>query len=124
MFAFFNSTLPAIMLIISIAFFVLAAVLGLIVAVALLRKQATSKPVALAHGAVGAAGLVLLVLYAAKHPHNLLTTAIVLLVVAALGGALLFANDLRKKPGPVFLLVIHAVVALAAVGTVVVVALR
>lgn len=112
------------MLILSIAFFLLAAVLGLIVAIALLKKQTTSKPVALAHGAVGAAGLVTLILYTAKNPNNLLFVAIALLVVAALGGAVLFANDLRQKAGPLFLVVIHVVVALAAVGTVAVVALR
>lgn len=112
------------MLIISIVFFALSAVLGLTVASALLKKQTTSKPVVLGHGAVGAAGLVVLIFYAAKNPNSLLTTAIMLLVVAALGGAVLFANDLRKKPGPLFLVVIHAVVALAAVGTVVAVALR
>ncbi len=112
------------MLVISIAFFVLSAVLGLTVAIALFKKQTTTKPVVLAHGVVGAAGLVVLILYAAKNPHALLTTAIILLVVAALGGAVLFANDLRKKPGPLFLVVVHAVVALAAVGTVAVVALR
>jgi hypothetical protein len=112
------------MLIISIVFFVIAAVLGLTVAIALIKKQTTSKPVVFAHGAVGATGLVVLVFHAAKHPNNLLTTAIILLVVVALGGAVLFANDLRRKPGPLFLVVIHAVVALAAVGTVAVVALR
>ena len=113
-----------VMLIISLVFFVLSAVLGLTVAIALLKKQTTSKPVVLAHGAVGAAGLIMLIFYTAKNPNNLLTTAIILLVVAALGGAVLFANDLRKKPGPLFLVAIHAVVALAAVGTVAVVALR
>lgn len=112
------------MLLISIVFFVLSAVLGLTVAIALFKKRATSKPVVLTHGAVGAAGLVVLIFHAARNPNSLLTTAIILLVVAALGGAVLFANDLRKKPGPLFLVVIHAVVALAAVGTVAVVALR
>ncbi|HVZ64063.1 MAG TPA: hypothetical protein VG936_05695 [Lacunisphaera sp.] len=112
------------MLIISIALFVLAAVLGLTVAIALFKKQPTTKPVVIAHGLVGAAGLVALIFFAAKNPNNLLTTAIILLVVAALGGAVLFANDLRRKPGPLFLVVVHAVVALAAVGTVAVVALR
>ncbi|MBI2496869.1 MAG: hypothetical protein HYV75_02720 [Opitutae bacterium] len=112
------------MLIISIVCFVLSAVLGLAIARALFKRQTTSKPVVLAHGAVGAAGLVVLIFHAAGNPHSLLTTAIILLVVAALGGAVLFANDLRKKPGPLFLVVIHAVVAVAAVGTVAVVALR
>ncbi len=110
------------MLTFSIVLFALAAVLGLAVAVALLRKKETSKPVALAHGAVGAGGLVLLLLHALSHPQRMLTIAIGLFVVAALGGAVLFANDLRRKPGPAFLIVVHAVVAVVAFGLVLLVA--
>jgi hypothetical protein len=112
------------MLTFSIVLFVIAALLGLTVAVALLRKKQTSKPVALAHGLIGAAGLVLLILHAAQNPQQFLTIAIVLLVIAALGGALLFANDLRKKPGPVFLIAVHAAAAVVAVVLVLIVALR
>jgi predicted membrane channel-forming protein YqfA (hemolysin III family) len=112
------------MLLLSLALFVFAAVLGLIVVTALLKKKETSKPVALAHGAVGAAGLIALIFHAAKNPDRLLMVAIGLLVVAALGGAWLLANDLRRKPGPLFLVVVHVFVALAAVGTVAVVAFR
>lgn len=110
------------MLTYSIILFAIAAVLGLTVAVALLRKKETSKPVALAHGAVGAGGLVLLLLHAMSHPQQMLTLAIVLFVVAALGGAVLFANDLRRKPGPVFLIFVHALVAVVALVLVLVVA--
>lgn len=112
------------MLITALVIFVLAALLGLTVAVQILKKRETSKAVAIAHGLFGAAGLVTLLLYALKNPHRLLTTAIVLLVVAALGGAIVFANDLRKKPGPVGLVVIHAVVAVVAVVLVVLVAVQ
>src|SRR5579885_455791 len=104
------------MLIPALVLFVLAALLGLAVALAIFKKKETSKPVAVLHGLFGAAGLVLLLLHAMKHPHQLLTAAIVILVIAALGGALLFVNDLRRKPGPVALVVIHAIAAVAAVG--------
>ena len=112
------------MLITTLVVFGIAAVLGLTVAVQIFKKRETSKAAALAHGAFGAVGLVLLILHAVKNPHQLLTTAIVLLVVAALGGAIVFYNDLRRKPGPVALVVIHALVAVAAVAVVLMVALK
>src|SRR5262245_25302402 len=101
------------MLIPALVLFVLAALLGLTVAIAIFKKKETSRPVAVIHGLVGAAGLVLLLLHAMKNPDRLLTTAIVVLVIAALGGAMLFVNDLRRKPGPVALVVIHALAAVA-----------
>lgn len=102
------------MIIASIALFVLAAALGLGVAVPLLKKKETNKKVAVAHGLFGAAGLIVLILYAARNPSALLTTGIIVFVVAAVGGAILFANDLRKKPGPIPLVVIHALAAVVA----------
>lgn len=112
------------MLITTLVLFVLAALLGLTVAVQILKKRETSKGVAVTHGLFGAVGLVLLILYTVKNPHQWLTTAIVLLVIAAIGGAILFANDLRKKPGPVALIVIHALAAVVAVVLVLLVAIR
>jgi hypothetical protein len=112
------------MLVFSIVLFVLAALLGLTVAVALLKKKKTSEPIAFLHGLLGASGLVLLILHAVRNPDQFLTIAIVLLVIAALGGAVLLANDLRKKPGPAFLIVVHALAAVAAVVLVLIVALR
>lgn len=112
------------MLITTLVIFGLAAILGLTIAVQIFKKRETSKAVALTHGLVGAVGLILLILYAVKNPASLLTTAIVLLVVAALGGAIVFVNDLRKKPGPVALVVIHALVAVTAVVLVLLVAIK
>lgn len=109
------------MLITAIVLFVIAALLGLTVAVQLFRRRPTSKGVAVAHGLVAAAGLVVVLIEALRSPQRFLTTAIVLLVIAALGGAVLFVNDLRAKPGPLALIVIHALVALAAVVLVIVV---
>jgi hypothetical protein len=108
------------MLILSLVLFGLAAVLGITVAVALFAKRPTSKPVAVAHGLAGAAGLVVLLITASRQPNHLLSIALILLVIAALGGIILFANDLRARPGPNALVVIHA---LAAVTAVVLVAL-
>ena len=104
------------MLITTLVIFGVAALLGLAVAVQIFKKRETSKGAAVAHGLFGAVGLVLLILHAMKNPNNLLTTAIALLVIAALGGAIVFVNDLRKKAGPIALVVIHALVAVVAVG--------
>ena len=112
------------MLITALVIFVIAALLGLTVAIHILRKRETPKSVAVLHGLFGAAGLVVLLVYALKNPGHLLAAAIVLLVIAALGGAIAFINDLRKKPGPVGLIVIHAMVAVAAVVLVLIVAIR
>lgn len=110
------------MLTIIIALFVVAAIIGLTLAIALFRKKETSKPVALTHGLFGAGGLIFLAVYTAQNPDRLLWTAVALLAVAALGGLWLFSNDLRRKPGPHALIVIHALAALVAVGLVVAVA--
>lgn len=112
------------MLIAVLVLFGLAAVLGLTVAAQLFKKRATSKGVAIAHGAFGALALILLIVFAVKNSHPWLTTAIGLFVVAALGGLILFINDLRKKPGPLALVVIHALVAVVGVVLVLLVALK
>ena len=111
------------MLTTTIVLFVLAALLGLTTAFRIFQKKPTVKGVAVAHGALGAVGLVALILYAVKNPHGLLTIAIVLLVVAALGGLLVFINDLRGQAGPLPLVGIHALAAVTAVALVLVVAL-
>ena len=74
-----------------------AAIVGLTLAFRIFQRKETSKPVALTHGAVGATALVLLIIHAAQNPQKLLTVAMTLFVIAALGGVLLFANDLRKN---------------------------
>lgn len=112
------------MLIAALIIFAVAAILGLATAVRIFTKRETSKGIAVTHGLFGAAGLVLVLLYALKNPHQLLTTAIALLVVAALGGAIAFVNDLRKKPGPAALIVIHALVAIVAVVLVLLVVVK
>lgn len=112
------------MLITSLALFAVAALLGIYVALQVFSKKPTTKAAALAHGAFGAAGLVVLILFALRNPNELLTTSIIAFVVAALGGLWVFINDLKGKPGPIALLIIHAVVAVAAFGLVAIVALR
>ncbi|HEX2861207.1 MAG TPA: hypothetical protein VHN79_06190, partial [Lacunisphaera sp.] len=70
---------------------------------------------------VAVAALMLLFLHASKNPHALLTVAIGLFMLAAVGGVVLLANDLHHRPGPRFLVAGHAIVGVGALGLVLIV---
>jgi hypothetical protein len=96
---------------VALILFAVAAVGGLIMAS--IRFRGTNPPLALAlvHGAVAAAGLVAFIVAVLHAPAAGPRIALVLFIVAALGGFVLFATHLRKKNIPVPLMLIHAVVA-------------
>jgi hypothetical protein len=101
------------MLIAAIVLFGIAALGGTVLA-----KQAKSgKPstgLAVGHGALAAAGLViLLVAFARGDAGGLVTAALVLFVGAALGGFFLFSLHLRNQPLPQGLIAGHALAAIA-----------
>ena len=98
-----------------IGLFALAAVLGLVIATAIFTKNpSTPKGAVYAHGIAAAAALVLLIVYAVNNPENYPKISIILFVVAALGGLVLFINDMKKKPGPSGLVIVHALAAVIA----------
>jgi ABC-type transport system involved in cytochrome c biogenesis permease subunit len=81
------------------------------------RGRELPLPLALAHGALAAAGLVALVLGvlgAGTGAPNLLKISLGIFVIAALGGFFLFSFQLRKKPIPIGVMVIHALAAVTA----------
>jgi hypothetical protein len=92
--------------------FALGALGGLVMAISHFRNKRWPLGLAVVHGLAGAAGLVLLAwaLYAGT-TGSYLTLSLTLLVVAALGGFVLFANHLRGRPLPSAVVVIHALVA-------------
>ena len=99
----------------ALVLFALAAVGGLVMATSLVRG-ATLPPFAIAilHGAAAAGGLLALIVWlAGGGESSTATVGLVLMVVAALGGFLLFASHLRKKALPLGLVVVHALVAVA-----------
>lgn len=102
------------MLTASVVLFAIAAILGVLVALPIFQKKETNKNIAYAHGAAAAAGLVLLILVAVETPANYPQASLILFVIAALGGFVLFYNDLKKKAGPIYLVAIHALAAVAA----------
>ena len=99
------------MIYLSIALFAVAAVGGLFLFKALLKKEPTPKPVVYAHGAAAATALILLIVYAVQNPERYPMVSIILFVVAALGGSFLFFRDMKGTPGPVGLAAVHALAA-------------
>jgi len=101
---------------IALVIFAVAAVGGLILAV--MRFKGRPYPpmgLALVHGAAAAAGLVALIAVVVQGEGTpRASTALVLFVVAALGGFGLFFHHLRKVALPIWLVVVHAVVAVVA----------
>lgn len=96
--------------------FAIAAVGGLILAVVRFRgKPYPPFGLAVVHGLFAAAGLVALILAVAQgHAPSRATIALVLFVVAALGGFVLFFTHLRQSALPIWLMVVHALVAVVA----------
>ena len=105
------------MLPIAVGLFGIGAVGGLTLAVMHFSKKSLPMGLALVHGLLGAAGLVVLLL-AVLHggaPAKA-AYALILFAVAALGGFYLFSFHLRKKSLPSSVVIIHAIVAVTAFG--------
>lgn len=99
------------MLTTAIILFAIAAVFGLILLTAILRSKETPKPVVYLHGLFAAIGLVLLIIYSMNPDAKSVAISLVLFIIAAIGGFILFGRDMTKKPGPKWLAVVHALAA-------------
>lgn len=102
------------MIILTIVLFALAAVFGVILITKLLSKKPLNKPVVYTHGLLAATALVLLIIYSIQNDGNYPRLSVIIFVVAAIGGFVLFINDYRKKPGPAYLAFIHGLAAVIA----------
>lgn len=98
---------------ISIAVIALAAVLGLTILISWLTKKDVSRGVVYGHGIFAAIGLVLLAVFALQNPEDYPRLALILLVVAALGGFYMFFRDLQHKMSPYSIAFVHALLAVA-----------
>ncbi len=96
----------------AIAFFALAAILGLLLLSYILRGKETPKGVAIGHGLLAATGLVLLIIYATSHTPRPMES-VVLFVIAATGGFIVFTRDMANKSLPKWLPVAHGLIAVA-----------
>jgi hypothetical protein len=102
------------MLISAIILFLVAAIFGLILLPAILQDIPTPKPAILLHGSFAALALLLIVIYILIYGADpLLITSLILFIIAALGGITLVTLDIKKKPIPKLLAIIHPLIAAA-----------
>lgn len=100
-------------MVIALVLFGIAALGGLVMAA--IRLRGAERPptaIALLHGVLAAAGLIaLIVAVTAGSVPGLARTALIIFIVAALGGFFLFAQHMQKKALPIPVMVVHALVA-------------
>jgi hypothetical protein len=105
------------MLKLALVIFIVAAAGGLYLATRIFKGERPPIIIALVHGAVAAAGLVLVLLAALQGENSLLVrAALTVLIVAALGGFYLFSFHVRGLPHPRGVIVLHALLAVTGVG--------
>ncbi len=103
------------MLVVAAVLFALAALGGIILATLLLKKNDAPVSLALVHGLAAAVGLVLLIIVVTQMPSTgLAGVALVIFLIAALGGFVLFAMHLMRKPLPRGLIFVHGLAAVVA----------
>ena len=91
--------------------FAVAALGGLVLASSVLRGKLAPWPLSLLHAALGATGLVLLLIAVMNGTGDGITTALLVLVVAALGGFYLASLHLKNQVAPNGVVLVHAGVA-------------
>jgi hypothetical protein len=103
------------MLTIAALLFAVAALGGITLATLHLRHKGLPMPLALGHGLLAAAGLVVLILaVVGGSAGSMVKVSLALFVLAALGGFLLFSFHLRRKSLPTPVVLIHGLVAVIA----------
>jgi len=104
------------MILSAIVLFALAAIVGLYIIFIGLRYQRGSLAVGLGHAGLAVSGLVLLVVAIFRAPmhHLLYNNAALLFVLTLAGGLVLMALREGRKPPPMVVVAIHAVMALLA----------
>ncbi|MFB9760620.1 hypothetical protein [Ectobacillus funiculus] len=100
------------MLFLSVILFAVAALGGLVLGILGFRQRDLPMWLSLIHGVVAAGGLITLILGVVQGNAGLLPIlSLILFLIAALGGFVLFSYHLRQKPHPKGLIVIHALAA-------------
>ena len=97
----------------ALVLFAIAALGG--VTMAVMRFRGAERPpigLALLHGAFAAAGIIVLIVAMLSMPNPAQArTALVLFIVAALGGFYLFAQHVQKRALPIPVILVHALIA-------------
>ncbi|MBC8048426.1 MAG: hypothetical protein H7Y00_16625 [Fimbriimonadaceae bacterium] len=100
---------------ISVGFFLFAAMLGSRLLYAVLTDKPTPKLIVLLHGPIAITGLVLLIIFLSNTPSYYLTFAVVAFIVAACLGVYMLIRDMRRKPGPKSVALVHVLFALVGI---------
>jgi len=102
------------MLLIAIILFLIAAGFGFVVLVSILQDKPTPKVFVYTHGSLAVLALLIVGYYIFKHPSQAPLTSFILFLIAALGGIIMFFIDMKGKPVPKWLALIHPLVGLVA----------
>src|SRR5947209_14871846 len=109
----------------AIIIFIIAAIFGLVILTAILRDRPTPKPIVIIHGPLAAIAVVLLIIDVAKgHTESLLIASLIIFIVAALGGFVLYTFDTLKKRIPKPLAILHPLIAMTGLIILIVYALQ
>ena len=92
----------------------MAAVFGITLLIPVLQGKTPNRTFVFIHGGIAAVALVMLLLQYTKEGNTVPQISLILFVVAALGGFVLFARDLQKKALPKGLALVHATAAVVA----------
>ena len=95
----------------AVGIFSVAALLGFYLLVHVLRKKETPKSLVIAHGVLAASALFMLIFHLVKTGADIVQI-VVLFILAALAGLVLFVRDMSGKSLPKGLAFIHALLAL------------
>lgn len=99
----------------AIIFFALAAIGGVILAYLHWTGKTAPIPFALAHGALAVIGVILLLLgLGDSQGSNLPIISLIIFVLAAIGGIILFSTHMKSRPLPRGLIVGHGALAVIA----------
>ncbi len=96
----------------AIAFFALAAILGMILLSFVLRNKETPKAIVFTHGPLAVIGLILLIIYTFRQGPNPIES-IILFTIAAIGGIVLVWKDITHQQVPKWLAIVHGLVAVS-----------
>jgi hypothetical protein len=103
------------MFIAAILFFALAAIGGLGLAYLHWNGKNAPIPLALAHGALAVIGVILLLLgLGSAHGSNLPIVSLIIFILAAIGGIILFSTHMKSRPLPRPLIAGHGALAVTA----------
>jgi hypothetical protein len=96
----------------AIAFFSLAAIIGMVMLSFVLQDKKPTRLLVFTHGPLAIAAIILLLVYSGRH-HPIPFESIVLFLIAATGGIILVMHDLLGKPIPKWLGIAHGLIAVA-----------